>query len=92
MVDNITEDDLEKGDSGYMEAKEKVKKAENFVAPGSAHSFSMPGRRLSPWIFFITLWWDSPLCLWEEQRMRCARLQSQMKPLEQVPHHGSFWV
>ena len=47
VVDNITED------SGYMEAKEKAKKAEYFVAPGSAHSFSMPGRRLSPWIFFM---------------------------------------
>ncbi len=55
VIDNITEDDLEKGDEGHMEEKEEVKKAQHFVEPGSAHSFSMSGRRLSPWIFFMVV-------------------------------------
>ena len=38
-----------------MEEKEEVKKAQHFVEPGSAHSFSMSGRRLSPWISFMVM-------------------------------------
>jgi len=38
-----------------MEEKEEVRKAQHFVEPRSAHSFSMSGRRLSPWIFFMVV-------------------------------------
>jgi len=55
VVDNITEDDLEKGDGGHLDEKDEIKKAQHFVEPGAAHSFSMSGRRLSPWVFFMVL-------------------------------------
>ena len=55
VIDNITEEDLEKGDKGHMEEKEEVRKAQHFVEPQAAHSYSMSGRRLAPWIFFMVV-------------------------------------